>query len=241
MTRLGLAAMLATLAFAAGAHAAGPKPGGGLPAGFVHLADVAPAIRQDMRYVGTDNFMRRPVAGYEVPACILTREAAEALATVQARLAAEDLSLVVFDCYRPERAVAAMVAWVNAGGPADPRWYPGVRRSDLIARGYVGRRSAHSRGSTVDLGIAPHDASRAANPACGAAGAGLLDFGTGFDCFSPQSATASRSVGKEASANRRRLVELMAAAGFRNYGGEWWHFTLRGEPFPKQRFDFPVR
>ncbi|RWM90774.1 MAG: D-alanyl-D-alanine dipeptidase [Mesorhizobium sp.] len=211
-----------------------------LPAGFVRLADIDPTIRQDVRYARTDNFLHRKAAGYDAPVCILTGRAAEALSGVQKAIAAEGLTLVVFDCYRPARAVSDMGEWTREGGPPDPQWYPAVKRKDLIAKGYVGELSTHSRGSTVDVAIARADRNTAPKQACGVSDADTLDFGTGFNCFDPMSETAHRSLAGEATANRKRLVEAMRAGGFRNYAREWWHFTLENEPFPKQRFDFPV-
>jgi D-alanyl-D-alanine dipeptidase len=211
-----------------------------LPAGFVRLAEVDATIRQDMRYAGSANFLGRPAKGYEAPACILTRQAAEALSKVQNTLAAENLTLVVFDCYRPDRAVKDFAAWVRGSKSKDPLWHPNVRRSDLIRQGYIASRSGHSRGSTVDLAIAPVTTPPAPDPACGAQGATTLDFGTGFDCLDPTSRTAFAPLTPEAVKSRKLLVDAMSAAGFRNYKNEWWHFTLTGEPFPKERFDFPV-
>lgn len=228
---LGFAALIAATLSASAAD---------LPSGFVRLADVDPTIRQDMRYAGPFNFLGRAAEGYDAPACILTAKAAAALKRAQASLKQEQLTLVVFDCYRPERAVADFARWTKAGGPPDPRWHPRVARGDLNAQGYIARRSAHSRGSTVDLAIAPLPPGKpASDPACGAANAGTLDFGTGFDCLDPDSTTAVRLPGAS-SANRARLLKAMRDAGFRNYAREWWHFTLNGEPFPKKRFDFPV-
>lgn len=215
-----------------------------LPDGFVHLTEIDPTIRQDIRYAGASNFLGRRVKGYDAASCILTREAAQQLATAQARAQDKGFSLVVFDCYRPAQAVADFVAWTKEGGPADPRWHPAAERAELIRRGYIAGRSAHSRGSTVDVGLMPIGiASPLPDPACGAPHgeqAATVDFGTGFDCFDGTSRTDSRQVGREAQANRRLLVELMDRAGFRNYTAEWWHFTLRGEPHPKRVFDFPV-
>ncbi|TGV26921.1 D-alanyl-D-alanine dipeptidase [Mesorhizobium sp. M4B.F.Ca.ET.143.01.1.1] len=210
------------------------------PFGFVRLADVDATIRQDIRYAGNKNFLRRQVDGYEAPVCILTRQAAKALSSVQKAIAQKGLTLVVFDCYRPARAVADMVGWTRSGGPPDPQWYPSVNRGDLIAKGYIGELSNHSRGSTVDLAIAPVAGAAAPRPACGAPDAETLDFATGFDCFDQASETAHHPLPGNAAANRKRLVEAMRGAGFRNYAREWWHFTLTDEPFPKQRFDFPV-
>lgn len=211
-----------------------------LPPGFVRLAEVDASIRQDIRYAGTDNFLHRKVKGYDAPVCILTRQAAQALAGVQKAIASRGLALVVFDCYRPARAVADMGGWTAEGGPPDPQWYPTVARGDLIAKGYVAHLSAHSRGSTVDLALARVNDRSTAKPACGASDADTLDFGSGFDCFDPISETAHRPLGKQAAANRKLLVDAMRTGGFRNYAREWWHFTLAGEPFAKQLFDFPV-
>lgn len=211
-----------------------------LPAGFVRLADVDATIRQDMRYAGSANFLGRPAKGYEAPACILTTQAAEALSKVQKTLSAENLTLVVFDCYRPDRAVKDFAAWVRGSKSKDPLWHPNVRRSDLIRQGYITSRSGHSRGSTVDLAIAPATTPPAPDPACGAQGATTLDFGTGFDCLDPKSRTAFAPLAPEAVKSRKLLVDAMSAAGFKNYKNEWWHFTLTGEPFSKQRFDFAV-
>lgn len=211
-----------------------------LPAGFVHLTAIDPSIRQDIRYAGSGNFLRRKVNGYEAPACILTEQAAKALSDVQKAIAANGLTLVVFDCYRPARAVTDMGQWSREGGPPDPQWYPRVKRGDLIAKGYVGELSSHSRGSTVDVAIARADSRSASKPACGAVEADTLDFGTGFDCFDPISETAHRGLAGEAAVNRKMLLDAMRTGGFKNYAREWWHFTLANEPFAKQRFDFPV-
>ncbi|MFA9550682.1 MAG: M15 family metallopeptidase, partial [Hyphomicrobium sp.] len=75
--------------------------------GFVYLRDIDPSIIQDMRYAGHDNFMGGPVQGYKAPECILLRSAAKALSRVQEDLKSRSLSLKVYDCYRPKRAVRA--------------------------------------------------------------------------------------------------------------------------------------
>ncbi|MEZ5810440.1 MAG: M15 family metallopeptidase [Rhizobiaceae bacterium] len=219
----------------------------GLPDGFVRLRSVDPTVRQAIRYAGSWNFTGRPVPGYATAECILTKPAAEALRRVQAALKGDGLGLKVFDCYRPARAVAAFVRWARApGGDAalKRRYHPKYHRRELLG-GYIATRSGHSRGSSVDLtivdlrhlpenedvlrdGCGPHD------------GGAERDMGTGFDCFDPLSRTASSAVAETARADRRRLLDVMRAHGFRNYAGEWWHFTLRGEPFPHSYFDFEV-
>ncbi len=126
---------------------------GALPAGFVYLRAVDPSIAQDIRYAGSDNFVGRPLPGYEAAECILRRDVAAALKRVQADLAASGLSLKVYDCYRPTRAVRAMAAWVNDGRSqaATKRFFPKLAKSSLLRAGYIASQSRHSAGTTIDL------------------------------------------------------------------------------------------
>jgi zinc D-Ala-D-Ala dipeptidase len=215
-----------------------------LPTGFVYLSQIDPTIVQDMRYAGRENFMGRKVVGYEAPTCIVTRPAAEALSTAQTMLRMQGYSLVMFDCYRPARAVADFMAWTAIPGPADPQWRPELAKDRLVPDGYIAARSGHSRGSTVDLGLRrinplPADTTRRTSP-CARVDPNTLDMGTPFDCFSPASATADTSISLVGQANRQILLKAMLDAGFRNYSAEWWHYTLVGEPHPTEIFDFPV-
>lgn len=224
-----------------------------LPTGFVHLKDVAPDIVQDMRYATAHNFTGAIVPGYEAGACILTRQAADALAAVQATVRAKGFTLIVWDCYRPAQAVASFVAW--AKGPdesAKAEFYPRVPKSELFDRGYIASRSRHSSGSTVDLGLAPRGTEAAPQWQAGATLVdctapfgtrftdGALDFGTGYDCFDGL-AHGDAAVSATAAANRATLRDAMVAAGFEPYAEEWWHFTLKDEPFKGEAFDFPVK
>ncbi|POF30567.1 M15 family metallopeptidase [Roseibium marinum] len=231
---------VAGLIFCAGGASAAADP---LPRGFVYLRDTVPDIRQDMRYAGRDNFMRKRLPGYGAPECVLTQDAARALGRTQSAAVSAGYSLVVFDCYRPQRAVNAMVAWVNAGKGTDPAYYPNVSRAQLIRQGYIGAKSSHARGSTVDVALEllsgpAHEPD--ARAACARKDRETADFGTPFDCFDPASRTESTAVAVSAQILRRKLVALMQRGGFRNYPGEWWHFTLQGEPFPGTAFDFAI-
>jgi D-alanyl-D-alanine dipeptidase len=243
----------ACLALAAASVAAQPAADA-LPEGFVHLRDVAPTVAQEIRYHGPYNFVGEPITGYEAPTCILTERAARALAEVQADLESQGLGLKVYDCYRPQRAVDRFVRWARAGDERmKPAFYPDEPKRQLFARGYIARRSGHSRGSTVDLTVVPLPApeptpypSPDSLRTCTAdAGERFpetgLDMGTGYDCLSPRSATEHAAVGEAVLANRRLLRTAMMRAGFRNYHKEWWHYSLRDEPFPETHFDFPVR
>ena len=230
--RFGRNAPVLVLLVTAAAPAAATAQGGDAPpAGFVRLRDAVPGIVLDVRYHGADNFVGAAVDGYEAPAAILTREAADALRRVQASLRARGFGLKVFDAYRPQSAVDHFVRW--AADPADDRtraeYYPDVPKSELFARGYIAEASGHSRGSTVDLTVV-----RLADGA-------ELDMGTPFDFFGPESAVDYEGLTGRQRANRRLLADAMQAHGFEPYPAEWWHFTLADEPYPDTWFDFPVR
>ncbi len=199
-------------------------------AAFVDAASVVPGLLADIRYAGSHNFVGRPIDGYEAPRCLLTREAANGLADVARDLSPRGLHIKVFDCYRPSRAVANFVHWArDIGDIADKaEFYPNVDKRTLFRDGYIASHSGHSRGSTTDLTLAGGDGHE-------------LDMGTPFDFFSPKSWTADPSITAEQHANRMLLAAAMRRHGFRGYDKEWWHFTLRGEPFPETYFDFPVR
>lgn len=200
------------------------------PAAFVDAAAIVPDLIVDMRYAGAHNFVGRPIDGYPAPRCLLTRQAAAALAQVARDLAPRGLVLKVYDCYRPARAVAHFVRWARdlKDQKMKAEFYPDVDKRMLFRDGYIATRSGHSRGSTMDLTLAKTDGT-------------ALDMGTPFDFFSPQSWTADPSVGAAAHANRMLLATAMQRRGFRGYDREWWHFTLRHEPFPATYFDFVVR
>ena len=201
------------------------------PDSFVDVASVAPALVVEMRYATARNFVGAPIDGYDKPICYLTRPAAAALAQVVADLEPRGLTIKVFDCYRPERAVAHFVRWARnlRDVKMKAEFYPQVDKSTLFRDGYIAARSGHSRGSTVDLTLARR------------ADGQELDMGTPFDFFGPRSWPSDKSVSAEAQANRALLTQAMRKRGFRPYDKEWWHFTLRHEPYPQTYFDFPVR
>jgi zinc D-Ala-D-Ala dipeptidase len=199
--------------------------------GFVDAAEVVEGLQFDIRYYGDHNFVGRRIDGYEAPLCLLTREAASALAAVQRDLAFIGLGLKVFDCYRPARAVAHFVRWARdvSDQARKAEFYPEVDKRNLFKEGYIAARSGHSRGSTVDLTLVRLSDNRA------------LDMGSPFEFFGTRSWPADRSVAMDARANRRILAAAMMRRGFRPYNKEWWHFTIANEPFPNTYFDFPVR
>jgi zinc D-Ala-D-Ala dipeptidase len=220
------AALALLLLAAQPAHAQAP-----LPSSFVDAAAVADGLVVDMRYFGDNNFVGERIDGYERPRCLLSVQAANALAAVERDLAARGLGLKVFDCYRPQRAVAQFVRWAQRIDDVKRKreFYPDVDKRDLFKQGYISERSGHSRGSTVDVTLVRR------------ADARELDMGSPFDFFSPTSWPSDTSVTDQAQKNRALLAAAMRSGGFRPYDKEWWHFTLVDEPFPDTYFDFPVR
>jgi zinc D-Ala-D-Ala dipeptidase len=201
-----------------------------MPANFVYLRDVIPDIVEDVRYFSADNFVGEPIPGYEAARLLVTLEAASALLKVQRHLQEVDLGLKVFDAYRPTRAVEFFKEW--AQNPQDIRkqavYYPNLDKSTIFAAGYLVEFSSHSRGSTVDLTIIDAHGTE-------------LDMGTCFDFFDLSSWTASQAVSVQQRANRMLLRTAMVLHDFMPVEEEWWHFTLKNEPYPQTWFDFPVR
>jgi D-alanyl-D-alanine dipeptidase len=199
-----------------------------IPADFRDAKVLIPDLVVDLRYLGADNFLGRPVPGYEANRCYLQQRAAEALARVQQALASEGLGLKVFDCYRPQRSVDAFVAWSRdlSDQTTKARYYPDIDKRALLGP-YIAERSGHSRGSTVDLTLVQ--------------GGRELEMGTAFDFFGPASHPDRADFPAEVRANRARLARAMQAEGFVPLPEEWWHFRLRDEAWPDRYFDFPVR
>ena len=222
--RLALALALPLAATPARAQAS-------LPLGFLDASAMVGGLVVDMRYFGDDNFVGARIDGYERARCLLSAPAASALAAIARDLAARGLGLKVFDCYRPQRAVAHFLRWAQRIDDLKHKreFYPDVDKRDLFKDGYISDRSGHSRGSTVDLTLVRR------------ADARELDMGSPFDFFSPKSWPSDRSVSDQAQQNRALLAGAMRRGGFRPYDKEWWHFTLNNEPFPDTYFDFPVR
>lgn len=249
---IGVIALLAAiLALPATAPAAERTPP---PGAFVSLRSVDPTILIEMRYRTSHNFIGRPIRGYEEPLCILTRQAAEALKAAQAEVRPRGLTLKVYDCYRPQRAVDEFVKW--ARDLTDVRmkaeFYPRVQKRRLFKEGYIAAQSGHSRGSTMDLTLVrrpPRTQQRyrkgdalvdCARPYGVRFRDNSIDMGTGYDCFDPLAHTFNGRIGGAQRRNRLLLKHLLERQGFKHLPEEWWHFTLRTEPFPDTFFDFPI-
>lgn len=200
------------------------------PSGFVILGDFIPGIIQEIRYCTTFNFVGEKIDGYEQPVALLTIEAARALKLVANELNVQGYRLKVFDAYRPVCAVKHFCLWgiEDQDIRMKPYFYPDLQKQELFIKGYIASMSSHSRGSTVDLTLLDMATGKE------------LDMGSPFDLFSEVSHPDCRDITQEQYENRMTLQKVMVRNGFEPLDCEWWHFTLKDEPYPDTYFEFPV-
>ena len=199
--------------------------------GFVSIGEMIPDVLLDIRYYSSFNFIGERIDGYEEPAALITREAAQALKAVSDEAARQGLRLKIFDAYRPQKAVDHFMRW--AADPADIRmkayFYPELNKDEIIPQGYIAQHSGHSRGSTVDLTLFEMATQED------------LDMGGTFDFCGEKSHPDYKGVSEAQRSNRMLLQSMMVKYGFQPLSTEWWHFTLENEPWPETYFTFPVR
>lgn len=199
--------------------------------GFDSIAKYLPNMVIELRYASSDNFMGRSVVGYQNPKKVLTIETLYALQKVQEELKKNGMTLKLFDGYRPQASVDDFIRW--ALNPNDTlnkaRYYPNNDKIKLFDLGYIAKRSGHSRGSTVDITLIYSKGPNKGKE---------LDMGSSWDFFGPISWIGSTLITNQQAANRKLLREVMICHGFIPYSKEWWHFTLKDEPFPNTYFSF---
>jgi D-alanyl-D-alanine dipeptidase len=225
-----------------------------MPGNFIDIQKVIPDVVLDIRYYSPHNFVGERVDGYLAPKCFLTTDAAQALAGVQKDLAPYSMTLKIYDCYRPQRAVNHFVRWAKEieNTKTMKEFYPTIDKRNLFKDGYIAEKSGHSRGSTLDLTIVPLPAPVQADyipgqklsecylPAEHRFADNSIDMGTGFDCFHELSNTENKNIGRQQKINRLLLKSLMEKHGFKNYDMEWWHYTLKKEHYPDTYFNFVI-
>ncbi|MBR3794670.1 MAG: M15 family metallopeptidase [Clostridia bacterium] len=199
-----------------------------LPEGFVYIKDVIPAVREDIRYAGYHNFVGCPVDGYLAPKSILQACAAQALKKAAEAFAEMGYGLLIYDAYRPQRAVDHFVRWAKDEGDIKTKeeFYPALDKSELFPKGYIAAYSGHSRGLTVDLTLTDGDGEE-------------IDMGGEFDWFSKVSSHDYEHLTPAQKQNRELLRKGMLEAGFSDYVEEWWHYTFKCDA-PKIYYDFPI-
>lgn len=182
----------------------------------------------DIRYYSPNNFTGNQIKGYKAPVAYMTKEALSALAVAAEDLRQQGYRILIWDTYRPQKAVYNFVEWINnPSDSGDKTFYPNLKKSDLLKGNYIAEKSGHTRGSTVDLTIIKKDGS-------------YVDMGGTFDLFSEISHPDYKKLTKTQKKNRKILHDAMIKAGFKGIDSEWWHFTLENEPYPDTYFDFDV-
>lgn len=195
---------------------------------FEQISAVIDDAAFDIRYYSPNNFTANKIDGYKAPRAYMTKEALKALSIAAADLRSQGYRLLIWDSYRPQKAVDNFVRWINDLNDAgDKTFYPDLQKSDLLAGNYIMAKSGHTRGSTVDLTIIKKDG-------------GFVDMGGTFDLFSEVSHPDYPNLTDEQKNNRKILHDAMVKAGFKALDSEWWHFTLKDEPYPDTYFDFDV-
>jgi D-alanyl-D-alanine dipeptidase len=221
-----------------------------LPDGFVYLHRVDPSIITDIRYAKDNNPLGRPLKGYNRDVAILTEEAAEALKNVQAECRERGYTLVVYDAYRPKKSIQDLMEWAQNSSDQKSKsvYYPYLAKADLIVKGYIDEKSAHCRGSSVDVTITPE--AKGNHPVnifqrmlqdgteITYQDDGTLDMGTSYHFFDDASAYNSPKVKEDEKDNRQTLRDLMTRHGFQAKDNGWWQYTFALEPFPDTCFDF---
>lgn len=197
---------------------------------FVNLSDVVPDAILEMRYYSTYNFVGKRINGYEEPLAFLTKETAKALKHVSDDLIKKGYRLKIYDAYRPQRAVNHFVKWSKDLDDIAMKqyFYPTLSKNILFPKGYIAIRSGHSRGSTVDLTLFDMKSEKE------------VDMGGTFDYFGELSHPDYKKISDEQYANRMILRDSMIKYGFEPLSVEWWHFTLKDEPYPNTYFTFPI-
>ena len=202
-----------------------------LPPGFVYLSDYFTGFKLDLRYASANNFVGKPIKGYQDKVCIVTESCAKQLKRLNKELEKYDLTILIYDAYRPQQAVNHFVRW--AKNPLDTltkeKFYPNIAKKDLFKKGFIASKSRHSSGSTVDLTLYSLKHGE------------ILDMGSPYDFFGEKSFVNYQNLSKEQKYNRLFLQRIMQKYGFRSYPKEWWHFTLRNEPYRNHYFNFSVK
>jgi D-alanyl-D-alanine dipeptidase len=223
-----------------------------LPKGMVYLSEFAPKIRQVVRYFGEENFIGANVKGYYKAEAIMSIEAAERLKSVADEMERYDFSLVVYDAYRPQKAVDNFVEWsTNSEQKMKKFYFPYVDKEKVFDLGYVAKKSGHTRASTVDLTIihrsktpshfpSPHKRILADGREILFLDDNTMDMYTSFDLFDEASHHDTKLIPEEYLEKRNFLRSAMKKHGFNDYPYEWWHYTLDNEPYPETYFDFDI-
>lgn len=201
-----------------------------LPKGFSYVSEIDATIKKELRYATSNNFIGKPIDGYLKDSLIISTPAAKALKKIQTKLMLSGLSLKIFDAYRPQQAVDHFVRWAKVMNDTLMKqlYYPDVQKSELFTLGFIASKSGHTRGSTIDLSIVDVKTNKE------------VDMGSSYDFFGEKSHPFYKKITEAQMKNRMLLRTIMIKNGFIPYDNEWWHFTLKDEPYPTTYFNFLI-
>jgi len=169
---------------------------------MVELKTIVPNIQYDLRYATVNNFMHQQVYK-EGSHTFLRLIVARALGRVQQELNEKDLSLKIWDAYRPYSVTEKMWELIK-----DERYVADPKKG-----------SGHNRGIAVDLTIIDRTTGKE------------LDMGTGFDNFTDTAHQSFKNLPLEILNNRGLLKTVMEKNGFVAMETEWWHFFWNNQDF----------
>jgi zinc D-Ala-D-Ala dipeptidase len=197
---------------------------------FVFVDELVSGVRWDAKYATWDNFTGKPVDGYLANRIVGSRALCAALESARHNAASVGFGLLLWDGYRPQRAVDCFLRWSQQpeDGRTKLRHYPNIDRLAMFEKGYVAAKSGHSRGSTVDLTL--YDLATGE----------LAPMGGDHDLMDPISHHGAKGITQVEARSRQCLCSIMEDCGFSSYDCEWWHYTLKHEPYPDTYFDFPI-
>lgn len=200
-----------------------------IPKEFSYIQEICPKIRLEASYATSNNFVGDVVDGYHSKNLVILSEVMCSLEKAQKRFLNEGLSIVVYDSYRPEKAVAHFQRWANSDCiKTKKEYYPNLTKQQVFEEGFIAKRSTHSRGTAIDMSLYNLD------------NGDELDMGTIFDFFDQRSYTESKLISQAAQNNRKLLINVMVQCGFRNYSKEWWHFSFTNESNPEKYWNFDI-
>jgi D-alanyl-D-alanine dipeptidase len=201
-----------------------------IPDFFVDVSKELPSVELEIRYFSENNFIGSVIEGYKAPKAYLTKQAFSKLVLAQQEFLRLGYRIKIFDAYRPQRAVDHFVRWAKDEKDTlmKSQFYPNVAKKDLFKLDYIASKSGHSRGSTLDLTLVNIKTGKE------------IDMGSSYDYFGKISWPFAKAISENQKENRMLLRRIMLVNGFKPYVCEWWHFTLKNEPYPETYFNFPV-
>lgn len=162
---------------------------------FVRISDYLPEADIALAYATSENFTQQVI--YDFSDAYLRYGTLQKLIKVSEELQEQDLSLRIWDAYRPISGQARL--WEVCPDPT------------YVSPPDTGNRT-HCRGSAVDVTLIGPDGEE-------------LEMPSGFDDFTAKGDRDYSDCSATATDNAQLLQSIMEKHGFKGYSGEWWHFS----------------